>query len=571
MDPATKPSTDKSVDRALACIIGGAQTQSSPSNGPNNERDRILRELNLLRLSHQTFNQRLRRHIADTTRRLNSHNPIHRLPYELLVRTFAFTSTIGPQHEYLKHLVWIGLVSKDWSRVVFETPSLWARISSRYDEEANRAAILRSAGHPLLVDYSDHDCWTTAARERNAAFFPLAAREVYRWQRLRFHIGYQSALPFLRDLIFLSAPRLEEIKISCREPARMGPIAGMQGHIDIFRGGTDRLRHLDLCQFPILWSSQLLSGLETLKISASNLSHHPSTSHITDVLRRCPKLLAFELQYQGEIDHHTSVATRSSEAEAIHLPHVTSFTLDLDDMGAFKHIIASVRIPACARFALGCRSATCNIFPNEAHHIVIALLAVIRRLSCIELGLSASSLALVGWGDGCDPVIDIYLAHSSPWEELAWLTKPTATSVLWPSIEANISCDDPLPFPQIADLLCNMPSIVKLELVGNSDSYISQLSHPILNKGVYEWVLPNLRELWFEDCPENSLQLFLDLVGNRQGGVDMDGGDGVPLVLPKKLEKLYVRGPHQNSMAGSFYTALRGLNEGDWDSNVVEW
>ncbi|KAG8979741.1 hypothetical protein FRB93_009881 [Tulasnella sp. JGI-2019a] len=508
--------------------------------------------------------QRIRRHIANTNRRFNSRLPINRLPNELLVRIFAFTSTID---QYLKHLVRIGLVSKDWSTVVFETPSLWAQISSSYNYQTNEAAILKSKSHPLLVEYNEHDYWGMLGngQGRGTSFMILATREVYRWQAASFRLAYTSTLDLFHNVVSLSAPRLEELRINCLE---LGKASSVERGVDIFSGGAYRLRHIDISQFPISWGSRLLSGLDTLKISAKNLSHHPSTSAIMDILRRCPNLLAFELQYRGEVDTYVSVSP--SEAGKVDLPSLTSFTLDLDDAMAFRQIIASVRIPACTMFVLGCRSTIGNVFRNEAQHLTAALLSTVGRISSIELRLAAFDLALTGWHDTYEPVIDIYLNHSSPWEDLAWLINPTAAgSSSWPPIDAKISCDDSLPFRKVVDLLRGMPSIRTLELVGNSDRYIAQLAHPTLD-GIYEWVLPNLGELWLSECPGNSLELFIELQRKRQGGVDMDRGDELTLVLPRKLEMLYVRGPDMFSKAGPFYTAFWELYGEHWDRNVLK-
>ncbi|KAG9022257.1 hypothetical protein FRB95_000484 [Tulasnella sp. JGI-2019a] len=552
------------IDQVLACLVTEAQNGASLSSDDPEERGRLLQETYLLQTSYDMLGQRIRRRIANTNRRLNSRVLINRLPNELLVRIFAFTSTID---QYLKHLVWIGLVSKDWSRIVFEAPSLWAQISSSYNFGANEAAVLRSKGHPLLVDCNEHDCWNVKGNRpgRGTSFMTLATEEAYRWQVVTFDLAYESTLGLFRNFVSISAPRLEELKINCRE---LDNTRSLGESINIFGGGTNRLRRLDLFQFPIPWGSQVLSGLETLKISADHLSHRPSTSMITDILRRCLNLVTFELQYIGEVDTDVSVAV--SKAKTVDLPSLTSFTLDLNDAVAFRQIVASVRVPACTTFVLGCRGTTGNIFRNAAEHLTAALVSIIRPISTIELRLSAFDLALTVWHDSYKPIIDIYVDHSSPWEDLAWLINPTVTgSSSWPPINAHISCDDSLPFRQVVDLLREMPSIRSLELVGNSDRYIAQLAHPTLD-GIYNWILPNLRELRLDSCPRNSLELLVELQRKRQGGIDMDRGDDLTLFLPRKLEVLYVRRPDGFSRVGPFYTAFRELYGEHWGTNLLE-
>ncbi|KAG9026061.1 hypothetical protein FRB95_009464 [Tulasnella sp. JGI-2019a] len=461
-------------------------------------------------------------------------------------------------------LIGLSLVSKDWNGIIRETPSFWAQISSTYSDTENRAAVLRSKECRLWVYYDDDDFHGRDEEER--VFLDLASREAYRWQSAEFGLDSDHTVSLLRRFVSLSAPSLETLKIDCTEPEEEE--LGIEGSIDIFSGGTDRLRHVDLCNFPIFWNSRLLSRLETLKISISDWPHGystPSTKEITDILRRCPELHAFEIAYHGEEDIHVIGGT-TSETEAVCLPHLSSFTLDLDNAEAFSRIISSVRIPACKEFDLKCDGPMHNILSNEASHLTAALLSVIQSAQQITLTLGRSTLALSS-GLG----IDIYLCHNSPWEDLAWLIEQSTKPISWPPIHIIVNCDDSLPFPHVMDLLRKMPSITNLILEGNSDQYITLLSYPTLNNGIYEWVLPNLRRLSLRYCPGNTLQLLIDLAGNRQQGANMNRGDDVQLGLPIKLEEVHAgKGWGEVPFSGPFYTALRELKGDDWDQNMID-
>ncbi|KAG8984445.1 hypothetical protein FRB95_009797 [Tulasnella sp. JGI-2019a] len=142
MDPAD---INQYVEQALACLMDGAHNQamrSSKSDG-SGERQRLLKMHDFLQLSYKAL-------IADTARSLNSLAPIHRLPNELLVKIIALIPAVDGFHPCQ-----LRLVSKDWSRVISETPSLWAQISSSHSDRENRAAILRSKDYPLRIDYGD--------------------------------------------------------------------------------------------------------------------------------------------------------------------------------------------------------------------------------------------------------------------------------------------------------------------------------------------------------------------------------------------------------------------------------
>ncbi|KAG9002886.1 hypothetical protein FRB94_003509 [Tulasnella sp. JGI-2019a] len=95
MDTRTSADMDPYIDRALSCLIEGAQNRtmrSSTSNFPD-EKEQILRDLNLLELSYERLYQRTQRHIIDLSRRLNA-QALYHLPNELLVKIFALALTI---------------------------------------------------------------------------------------------------------------------------------------------------------------------------------------------------------------------------------------------------------------------------------------------------------------------------------------------------------------------------------------------------------------------------------------------------------------------------------------------
>ncbi|KAG8992483.1 hypothetical protein FRB94_011587 [Tulasnella sp. JGI-2019a] len=510
------------------------------------------------------LDQRALHHIALTNQRLNSQTPINRLPDELLVKIFVITLAVDLPRDYLSGLVSLQLVSKDWNRIFFEIPSLWAQISTSYSDRANRAAILRSKESSLRVDYHDLSFMGRNGRENSVAFVDVVSREAYRWRSAEFHVRHKATLDLLHSLILLSVPRLEELIIDCYlmdEELQMGE------SIDIFSGGANHLRHIQLENFPIPWRSQLLSQLETLKISGSRRRPGPSTSEIADILRRCPELRTFQLEYHGDGEIPIS-GTTLSELEAVHLPLLKSFTLKLDNAEAFNRIISSVRIPACRKLHLKSCHPTGSIFSPETSHLTTLLLSRIQLIPRISMVLSTRALILTGChGEGKS---DIYIYHSSPWEDLARLTEDAIGSVLWPPIDLSIICADSLPFTLASGLLRRMTSITRLKLRGNSDQYITYLSYPTINNGIHEWVLPNLRELSLESCPDNSLNPLKDLSSKRQEGADIDRRDGVLLGLPTKLEDIHVAMTYLDGRArmGPLYTALWELKGEDWDGHM---
>ncbi|KAG9008681.1 hypothetical protein FRB93_006227 [Tulasnella sp. JGI-2019a] len=550
------------INRALICLLDGVYDQAMRSSEPcQDDRQRILQDLTLLEPLYRTLGQCIQRHVTEKRQQLNSQAPINRLPNELLIKIFTLTLTSDHnEHALTPHyIIGLSLVSKDWSRIVFKTPSLWGQISSRYSERENRVAILRSKGYPLKVYYSDED---VEGDDYRTLLIRSAIREAHRWQSAIFCLKYDSSLLLLRGAVSLSAPLLEELEIDCGDV----PADILEGeNIDLFSGGADHLRHLSLSYFQILWSSPLLSRLETLTIMGSPIVPSPTASELTDILRRCPKLYKFAMI---TIDEIRVLGDARSEVGIAYLPALKSFTLHLRNPEAFNRILSSVRIPECTMFSLRCSRATRNIFSDETSHITTALLSAIRSTPNISLSLSLSELNLTGRRTEDDPGIDITLNGDSPWELLASIIEP---SVPWPPIDAYISCNE-LPYLQVTDLLGRIPSITTVHLTGNSDQYIAYLSYPTLNDCTYEWVLPNLRELTLKDCPQNNSQVLTDLLRNLQARAVMNQGDGVQKGLRMKLEKLHVvmMNHHGYPMTRPFYVALRQRRGNGWDGNMID-
>ncbi|KAG8993416.1 hypothetical protein FRB94_010819 [Tulasnella sp. JGI-2019a] len=554
------------IGQALAWLVARVQNLCLASDSPNDREG-----VHDLQSSYETPIQPTQHRTTDMTTYtcFNSSAPIHRLPNELLVRIFSLTSPFGFD-DYLKDLVRVALVSKHWNKIVFETPSLWTHISSKYSRHENRAAMIRSGRSPLRVDYSDGDGWD------GAAFIFFAGLEAHRWQSVDLYVTDFNTLRILHKIVILSVPLLEELKVVCYGLAREMRV---EESIDMFGGGADRLRRIELIGFPMSWSSQLLSRLETLKILGYLYVYPgPSASQITDMLHRCPKLRIFELEYPGTEEIRVTGDTLS-EREAAFLPNLISFKLDINGTEAFRQIIPSVRAPSCTQYNLRCSGSKSNIFSVETDHFTAVLLSTVQSVPEISLMLTAVSLQLTGRDHQSNTFINIELSHdmfspgrSMPWEDLVWLLEHCTESAPWPPIDTKIYCLDLFPFVESADILRRMSSIVKLTLISNSDMYITLLTHPILNNGTYEWVLPNLRELSLQDCRENSLKLLVELSGMRQGGVYRDQGEVVRLALPTKLEKFHVE--MMSSIGtpgmGSFYTAIRELKGESWDGNMLD-
>ncbi|KAG9001456.1 hypothetical protein FRB94_004771 [Tulasnella sp. JGI-2019a] len=344
--------------------------------------ERISEEPDLVGLSYRTLH---RRQVADSTQHLDCSSPISHLPDELLLNVFILALATSSHKVYMTYIASLQLTSKRWNKIFLEAPSLWARTSSVYSDRERRVAILRSKECSLWVDYNDHDFDND---EDRTTFINCAIQKAYRGQLVEFVVSRTNTFALLCNFVSLSVPRLEGLTIQCHN-LEDGPAE--EGSIDLFGGTAHRLRHANLTGFPIIWSSQILSRLETLKIIETDVwLRDTSSNDIIDVLRRCPELHSFELNCPNRTFRVSGVIP---ETEAAHLPLLTSFDLDLGDAEVLSRIIASVRIPACTKLYLACDDPTSNIF---SHHIMTILSSAIRPLAKIELWLSISYLVLSG-------------------------------------------------------------------------------------------------------------------------------------------------------------------------------
>ncbi|KAG9002898.1 hypothetical protein FRB94_003521 [Tulasnella sp. JGI-2019a] len=557
MDTSTAADDNQYIDQALASLIEGIRNRAmgcSTCKVPN-ERERTLQELNLLKI----LGRRIEDHIADTTGRVNALAPIHRLPNELLTDIFALALLPNQDNPgvYSQLPRPLCLVSKHWKGIIYESPLWWADISS---SDPNPHNIVISKGFPVHVYYNDNDFIDRGVDEET--FPDLVIEVAYRWRLAEFILYYDfPSCNLLDKFVSLSVPCLETLKV------KLVCDLGSGASFDIFSEGTDRLRHVELYGFPIRCELQILSGLETLKIS-NRRSLGPSVSELIGILHRCPALRVFELRYMTDRrEMHTS-SPPPSDADVAYLPALISFTLVLDHAEAFSQIISSIHIPACKNFALECKEPIHNTLSIGASRLTPTFLSVIQTVPQISLWIRGRLLQL---SNDNVPGIDIYLAHHSPWEDLAWLNEPTAGSIPLPPIHAHITCND-TPFLQVADLLHSLPSITTMTLTGNSDQYVAHLSHPTLRNGIHAWVLPNLVDLRLEACLENNLQLLVDLSDKRRQGADLNRGDGVQLGLPRKLEWIYIpeKGDNWKLWTGPFYTALRELKGDGWNRNMMD-
>ncbi|KAG8874625.1 hypothetical protein FRB97_005766 [Tulasnella sp. 331] len=521
-------------------------TQSDTIRLSRNDRERDIEGYDLSKPPREALDLRSQDHIAVTPSYRSTIAPIDRLPDELLSDIFSLVvEEIDFFH--LKRLVKLMLVSKGWSKIVLETPSLWAYARSDHACRAYETAILRSKESPLRV----------VCKEKGNLkhFMQSALQEAYRWKSAEFHLEHDVSLYVIDSLNNISAPIMTELKVYCRE------VFGGRS-FDIFSGGAPRLRHLTLVNIRVPWGSTLFSQLEVLFFTSSSIIG-PSTEELADILQRCPNLLTFELERNPPRNVTTLANVLSSNLEPVHLPLLNSFKIDVSDACALSDILSCVHMPACTNLTVTCRGGTegNQVFSDRTRGLALLLSSLLQ--SAPTLGVYLSSECLILSFEGDSRVKICLLDHMSPWNELTSLT----WMVILPPITITVLCSGML-FGQAAQSLHSIPSVASLTLIGDSDHYITFLSDPTLKDGIYRWVLPNLTELVLEGCGDNDPQLLMDLAGKRSGRGGFAWRRDGELGPPTRLRKLRV--VMTDGTGRRCYDGLRAYRGDNWAGDLID-
>lgn len=208
---------------------------------------------------------------------------MHSLPPEVLIKIIGLALTIPTDEEvlnlgrnehendYYADLYKLASISKHWRAVIHGTASFWYLINSRYPIAVWQKALSQSRFHPLTISFSSSqqpssDTSSFEDGDKAAVHKFVFIREVFdridQWDIV--------LLKWVKDtpecLVRLGeseAPRLRKLILETEGPE--GAVDA--SYIDIFRGHTPRLQHLELIDTHLNWEGPLLYNLVKLRVS----------------------------------------------------------------------------------------------------------------------------------------------------------------------------------------------------------------------------------------------------------------------------------------------------------------
>lgn len=249
--------------------------------------------------------------LAEQAYRHNQLQPVQMIPPELLGEVFGI---IVPMRDLRRPGAAIALlrrlasVCKHWKEVVLSTPQLWAFISDQLPDRQFKWAIAMSKALPLHIRVVGYG---PGKRHHQETILRLA----HRWASLLASTDKDANLPAgFSEALASPTPLLQDLTI-----------ASSDGSLNIFLGDGPPLRHLNLSNANMDWSSGRLRGLTHLELSSNDGNvhiHSPTISQLMTILANSPNLNYLDLHIDAIFDAPPVNTT-------INLPRLRTLTLEM--------------------------------------------------------------------------------------------------------------------------------------------------------------------------------------------------------------------------------------------------
>lgn len=254
---------------------------------------------------------------------------IRSVPEELLAAIFALVLEPGV-HRFARTRTTLALVSRDWNRTIYETPSFWTSIDGSQSRQQVDLSLQHSQQASLKVRFDSMDFY----HEDGLKNFEEVCRHRSRWGSAQFPLrGEPSTWTWLAN----PAPLVEHISL-----------LGCPGaDVDLFRGDAPRLRSVRLMKLSIPWSGSMLAGLTVLDLAEIEWNA-PSVQEMASILQASPDLKILALH-----SIHFPFPDALSHPSSIHFPHLESLTLSKMDSEIIQYFLTVIQSPPC-RLAVTC-------------------------------------------------------------------------------------------------------------------------------------------------------------------------------------------------------------------------
>ncbi|KAG8892050.1 hypothetical protein FRB99_003150, partial [Tulasnella sp. 403] len=442
--------------------------------------------------------------ISQIKRHRNTFSLIHRLPVEVPVEILrhAAQDELYAGRRYLR-LGDLSRVCALWGRVIEQSPTLWTTICTNDDTRLIQKIISRSGNHPLSIYTNLYERWGITE-----SCLQQLSPQVHRWKIAELRLQSQDIKYLQECLADASAPKLEKLCVSVHHAWGRASTP-----VELFRGGVERLKELDVSGVSMAWTSPLLSHLRVLRLASLGESAAVTTAHILTALAQCPEISELRIHSCDIRDSHApDLPTR------LELPHLRILSFDcITPSAASYSILRGVSSPKYDQFTLMSHPRAVppppdNLLSETISHIVPSLvhLSTSARRVAIHLGDLYCQYEM---GNG----LKFCVAHPSPPTVLGWMTTAFGDAMKSVQTELDIGFNFS---PSENDLLVIsrilMTTSLKLSGLGDQTPIIRFLSTTTLVNGEQRWPFPKLASLTIEE-DTNYPGEILRMVESRYG------------------------------------------------------
>ncbi|KAG8878023.1 hypothetical protein FRB98_006413 [Tulasnella sp. 332] len=496
---------------------------------------------------------------AQELRQRNETQAIYSLPEHILLDIFLYILLEAKEYDrYYENICLLSLVSAGWASLIRDSPSLWGFIHCSHSAQTHDIALSRSKQSPIDIIVKRK----AGKRRCDTTLIQRLITQRHRWRSVNYIGLYERC--WLVDLLGVQAPALEDLQVL---------LAGSSYMADLFGGQASSLKYLHLSGCAVDWSSNMLSGLRTLKLS-SLYSFGPSVDEVVKILRASPTLVDLDL---GDFECAVPNDGRELQAKPVELPHLAKFKFGRLPLLATQALLRVLRIPKCLDFTLHVQSDTSTgLFDASMYHIT----SVVQNILASKIVKFQPSIDISGGEirvERRDKTADLLQLSVAIGGDL----QPTQIERLVKVLESPRAVDpdkplitrlwDDIPLSTILPILLSSCRIQHLKMTGMTpgeggclDGVLRCLGEPITTDNTTRWPIPMLKTITMNHI-QPDIDVLLDMVRHRYGAdLDLDSAEaGLQSVeRPAALETLAISYPFQNSDVEKVQRLRSVLGEG---------
>ncbi|KAG9041344.1 hypothetical protein FS837_012401 [Tulasnella sp. UAMH 9824] len=355
---------------------------------------------------------------------------LHRLPMgTTVVLLFPPTSS-----DHLIHLFVLANISGRFSQ-------FWSIIEFTNTRPALLALLKKSKSNPLeikCISDGQYNCAPRMDRMRDVGptYFELLASHMHRIRSLI--VLTLSTTDGILALLEKPAPLLEELNPNFRHCPLLQPV-------ELFLGQGGKLKDVVLEHLPVLWDSEVLVGLRSLKMKAKFV-YPPMEMQVLRLLESNPELEKLDIQDMTTTETETSADEGLGFTQVVRkqgrlimgkMQELTILNLPFQPVRA---ALSNVEIPSIKRLDLECQchgQPASKLLGPKIQHLVPPILQRLAGTELAEVTLGQDSLGLAIYLSRYErPPIRIRLKNTAPISGFCWLAEHIFTADGLPAVGA---------------------------------------------------------------------------------------------------------------------------------------